>query len=225
MDGPEKNLSPEAPESGAPEPGPAEAGPAESGPAEAGGEATANGGSEDPGEGGKTGPSASLSTSETPVPPMEAAEAASPEGESVGEPQPELSAPLPEAPTGPGYGTGRRKTSVARVYLRSGSGRIRVNGRSLEEFFLGAQWREQAREPLHFVDGEHYDAEITVKGGGSSGQAGAVRLGLARALVAANPALRPKLRKGGFLTRDSRIKERKKYGQKGARKRFQWTKL
>ncbi|MFQ5723984.1 MAG: 30S ribosomal protein S9 [Terriglobia bacterium] len=147
-------------------------------------------------------------------------EAASP----AGEPQPELSVPLPEPPSGPSYGTGRRKTSVARVYVRAGSGRIRVNGRSLEEFFLAAQWREQAREPLHFVNGEQYDAEITVKGGGSAGQAGAVRLGLARALAAANPALRPKLRKGGFLTRDSRMKERKKYGQKGARKRFQWTK-
>jgi small subunit ribosomal protein S9 len=92
------------------------------------------------------------------------------------------------------YGTGRRKKSVARVYLRPGSGQIRVNG------------------------------QVSVKGGGSSGQAGAIRQGLARALVLANPALRPKLRQKGFLTRDPRMKERKKYGQKGARKRFQWTK-
>lgn len=137
------------------------------------------------------------------------------------EPQPE------PAPVGkePYYGTGRRKTSVARVYLRSGSGRVRVNGRPLDEFFLRAHWREHAKAPLAAVGlAKQYDAEITVKGGGSGGQAGAVRQGLARALLAGHPALRPKLRQGGFLTRDQRMKERKKYGQKGARKRFQWTK-
>ncbi|MFQ5664398.1 MAG: 30S ribosomal protein S9 [Terriglobia bacterium] len=134
-------------------------------------------------------------------------------------------APDAAAPRERYYGTGRRKTSVARVYLRSGSGQVRVNGRPLEQFFFGAHWRQHAHEPLVFVGGaEQYDAEITVHGGGSGGQAGAVRLGLARALALANPELRPKLRRAGFLTRDPRMKERKKYGQKGARRRFQWTK-
>lgn len=144
-------------------------------------------------------------------------------GEPAGEPQPE--AAPPPSPPERSYGTGRRKTSVARVYLRPGSGQLRVNGRSLEGFFLGAQWREYAREPLVFLGAaEQYDAEIRVRGGGSSGQAGAVRLGLARALAAANPEMRVKLRREGFLTRNPRMKERKKYGQKGARRRFQWTK-
>ncbi|MFQ5777868.1 MAG: 30S ribosomal protein S9 [Terriglobia bacterium] len=149
--------------------------------------------------------------------------AAAGEGEVIPEPQPE---PV-EAPrvAGPGYGTGRRKTSVARVYLRPGSGQVRVNGRPLDEFFVSTLWREEARGPLVVAGvAEHYDADINVKGGGSSGQAGAVRQGLARALAASDPGLRPKMRQGGFLTRDSRMKERKKYGQKGARKRFQWTK-
>ena len=123
------------------------------------------------------------------------------------------------------YGTGRRKTSVARVYLRPGSGQLRVNGRPLEEVFTSPAWREHARGPLVFTGvADQFDANITVKGGGGNGQAGAIRQGLARALALANPALRPKLRQNGFLTRDPRMKERKKYGQKGARKRFQWTK-
>jgi small subunit ribosomal protein S9 len=123
------------------------------------------------------------------------------------------------------YGTGRRKTSVARVYLRAGSGQLRVNGRPLEEVFTSPAWREHARGPLVFTGvADQYDASITVKGGGGNGQAGAIRQGLARALAVASPALRPRLRQNGFLTRDPRMKERKKYGQKGARKRFQWTK-
>lgn len=153
----------------------------------------------------------------------------------AGEPpavEPELIAPEAAAeaapePIGkePFYGTGRRKTSVARVYLRSGNGRLRVNGRALNEVFRSPQWQEHARGPLVFAGvAEQYDAEITVKGGGLSGQAGAVRLGLARALLLANPGVRPKLRQNGFLTRDPRMKERKKYGQKGARKRFQFSK-
>ena len=152
--------------------------------------------------------------SETP-----AAEAAA----AAPEPAPEPTA----APIGsePFCATGRRKTSVARVYLRSGRGRLRVNGRPLEQVFTSPHWREHAREPLVYTGvAEQYDAEILVKGSGPGGQAGAVRLGLARALILANPALRSKLRRNGFLTRDPRSKERKKYGQKGARKRFQWTK-
>jgi small subunit ribosomal protein S9 len=158
-----------------------------------------------------------------------AEEIASPQGEEAAEPT--LAAePEPEpapAPVGPerAYGTGRRKTSVARVYLRPGSGQLEVNGRALTEVFTSPAWREHARAPLVFTGvADQYDASVTVNGGGGNGQAGAVRQGLARALAVANPGLRPQLRKNGFLTRDSRMKERKKYGQKGARKRFQWTK-
>ena len=159
-----------------------------------------------------------------------------PEAENLNPPGAEPAAPGPEASAaelreppvpsgGPFYGTGRRKTSVARVYLRPGSGQIRLNGRPWEEVFRRPHWRKQAREPLEFLgQADLYDAEIRVHGGGSSGQAGAVRLGLARALAQAHPGLRSRLRQGGFLTRDARAKERKKYGQKGARKRFQWTK-
>jgi small subunit ribosomal protein S9 len=150
-----------------------------------------------------------------------------PESPSAGapEPQPALATPPPPPGPGPYYGTGRRKTSVARVYVRTGGGQIRINGRKLDEFFASPLWRQHAREPLAFVGvADQYDADIRVTGGGSAGQAGAVRLGLARALALANPELKSKLRRGGFLTRDPRMKERKKYGQKGARKRFQWTK-
>jgi small subunit ribosomal protein S9 len=136
-------------------------------------------------------------------------------------------APVPEAQPVPErlYGTGRRKTSVARVFLRPGTGEVRINGRRLEEYFKNAFWRRHAREPLEFVGASgQYDARVTVSGGGPTGQSGAVRLGLARALAAGSAELRVKLRQAGFLTRDPRMKERKKYGQKGARKRFQWTK-
>ncbi len=151
------------------------------------------------------------------------AEAAESIAEPVVEPQAEIAAPTNGS--GPFYGTGRRKTSVARVFLRPGSGQLRVNGRPLDEFFTVPAWRKEARSPLAFLGvAEQYDAEITVKGGGPNGQAGAVRLGLARAVAQANPALRVKLRQTGYLTRNPRMKERKKYGQKGARKRFQWTK-
>lgn len=150
-------------------------------------------------------------------------EAAAAEGGPTAEPAPELAPAAIGAEKG--YGTGRRKTSVARIYLRPGSGQLRVNGRLLEEVFTSPAWREHARGPLVFTGvADQYDASITVKGGGGNGQAGAIRQGLARALAVANPALRPKLRQNGFLTRDPRMKERKKYGQKGARKRFQWTK-
>lgn len=164
-------------------------------------------------------PASDEAGTESPAEPV----AAAGEEEVLPEPQPEL-VEVPR-PAGPGYGTGRRKTAVARVYLRPGSGQVRVNGRPLDEFFVSTLWREEARGPLVSAGvAEHYDADIKVKGGGSSGQAGAVRHGLARALAASDPGLRPKMRQGGFLTRDSRMKERKKYGQKGARKRFQWTK-
>lgn len=124
------------------------------------------------------------------------------------------------------YGTGRRKTSTARVYLRPGRGNLKVNGDDWSKHFGNRPTIEQViRQPLketHTLT--KYDIIITVAGGGTMGQAGAIRHGIARALIQANPALRPALKKAGFLTRDPRMKERKKYGQKGARKRFQFSK-
>ena len=123
------------------------------------------------------------------------------------------------------YGTGRRKTSTARVFMRPGTGAITVNRRTFEAFFPTEALRTQIRTPLVLTEtGDKFDILATVAGGGVSGQAGAIRLGIARALVEYNLELRSRLKKEGFLTRDARIKERKKYGQKGARKRFQFSK-
>ena len=123
------------------------------------------------------------------------------------------------------YGTGRRKEAVARVFIRMGGGRFQVNGRSVDDYFKNVVWRHRATEPLKFTETlSQIDVNATVKGGGAGGQADAVRMGLSRALAQFNADLRPRLRKNGFLTRDSRMKERKKYGQKGARKRFQYSK-
>jgi small subunit ribosomal protein S9 len=123
------------------------------------------------------------------------------------------------------YGTGRRKTSTARVYLRPGSGTITINRRTFEQFFPTEALRTQIRQPLVITEqGERYDVLAIVNGGGVAGQAGAVRLGIARALVVADVELRRALKTNGFLTRDARAKERKKYGLAGARKRFQFSK-
>ena len=123
------------------------------------------------------------------------------------------------------YGTGRRKTSTARVFLRSGSGAFNVNTVSLEERFPTASLRTRITEPLVLTEStDKYDIFATAAGGGVSGQAGALRLGVARALVEADPELRAPLKKAGMLTRDPRGKERKKYGLAGARKRFQFSK-
>ena len=123
------------------------------------------------------------------------------------------------------HGTGRRKESIARVFLRTGSGKFTVNGRTVESYFPNHAWLHDATEPLKFTSlTEQVDVVATAHGGGVGGQSGAVRMGLSRAISRFNPELRPALRKNGFLTRDSRMKERKKYGQKGARKRFQFTK-
>jgi small subunit ribosomal protein S9 len=123
------------------------------------------------------------------------------------------------------YGTGRRKTSTARVFLRPGSGAISVNHRSFESFFPTEALRTQIRQPLALTETTgQFDVLATVAGGGVSGQAGAVRLGIARALVEYNVELRKKLKTEGLLTRDARAKERKKYGMAGARKRFQFSK-
>jgi len=122
-------------------------------------------------------------------------------------------------------GTGRRKTSVARVFLRPGKGDIKVNGRPIERYFQTESSRAMVRQPLAATETvEKFDLLILANGGGVTGQAGAARLGISRALVEFNAELRGRLKKLGFLTRDPRKHERKKYGQKGARKRFQFSK-
>ena len=123
------------------------------------------------------------------------------------------------------YGTGRRKTSTARVFLRPGTGAISINQRSFETFFPTESLRTQIRRPLVLTEtADRFDILATVAGGGVSGQAGAVRLGISRALVEYNLELRKKLKEEGLLTRDARAKERKKYEMAGARKRFQFSK-
>lgn len=122
------------------------------------------------------------------------------------------------------YATGKRKNGVARTWLTPGSGKIVVNNKPVDEYF-SASARLILTEPLSLVDAmEAYDITITVKGGGIIGQAGAVRHGITKALLQIDPELRTVLKKAGFITRDSRVKERKKYGQKGARARFQFSK-
>ena len=123
------------------------------------------------------------------------------------------------------YGTGRRKTSTARVFLRPGTWAISINYRMFDAFFPTEALRTQIRRPLMLTEtADKFDILATVAGGGVSGQAGAVRLGIARALVAYNAELRKQLKNEGLLTRDARAKERKKYGMAGARKRFQFSK-
>jgi small subunit ribosomal protein S9 len=123
------------------------------------------------------------------------------------------------------YGTGRRKTASARVFLRPGTGRIFVNKRPVDEYFPRAVLVMDLKQPLQLTDNvDAFDAFVTVSGGGPTGQAGAIRLGLARALTEANPDHRSVLKPHGMLTRDARKVERKKYGQKGARARFQFSK-
>jgi small subunit ribosomal protein S9 len=123
------------------------------------------------------------------------------------------------------YATGRRKTSTARVFLRPGKGEISVNHREFSNYFPTDQLRTQVRRPLMLTEtGDKFDILATVAGGGVNGQAGAIRLGIARALVEFNTELRKQLKKDGLLTSDSRVKERKKYGLAGARKRFQFSK-
>jgi len=123
------------------------------------------------------------------------------------------------------YGTGRRKTAVARVYLRPGSGKMTVNRRDFDEFFPNQVLKMVIRQPLLLTEtADKFDVLVNVQGGGSTGQAGAIRHGIARALLEYNAELRPRLKAAGFLTRDPRKVERKKYGQPKARKRFQFSK-
>ena len=126
---------------------------------------------------------------------------------------------------GRAYATGKRKNSVARVWIKPGSGKITVNGKPADEYFMRATLLMILKQPLEAADrATQYDVMCTVSGGGLSGQAGAVRHGIARALVNYEPALRPVLKKGGFLTRDARVVERKKYGKRKARRSFQFSK-
>ena len=123
------------------------------------------------------------------------------------------------------YATGKRKTSAARVFLKPGSGQFTVNGKEMTKYLSRLASKHLCCQPLNLVDmRSKVDLTVTVKGGGETGQAGAIRHGISRALVALDPALRPALKKEGFLTRDSRMVERKKYGQHKARKRTQYSK-
>jgi small subunit ribosomal protein S9 len=123
------------------------------------------------------------------------------------------------------YGTGRRKTAAARVYLRPGNGDIQVNRRSFDDYFVSEALKMVIRQPLVITEtADKFDIYVRVRGGGPTGQAGALRHGIARALVVYNPELRSKLKQAGFLSRDSREVERKKYGRPKARKRFQYSK-
>jgi small subunit ribosomal protein S9 len=123
------------------------------------------------------------------------------------------------------YGTGRRKTSTARVFLRPGTGNVTVNDKTIETYFFDETHRMIVKQPLQASDTlNKFDVLVIVRGGGMRGQAGAVQHGIARALIEFSSELRPVLKKAGFLTRDPRMKERKKYGQPGARKRFQFSK-
>ena len=123
------------------------------------------------------------------------------------------------------YATGRRKTSVARGWLTPGEGNVTINKRSIDDYLKRETAKMIIRQPLELTETlGKFDIYVNVRGGGISGQAGAIKHGISRALLAVNPDFRPLLKKSGFLTRDSRVKERKKYGQPGARKRFQYSK-
>ena len=137
----------------------------------------------------------------------------------------------PEAPEpkrdelGRSYATGKRKDAVARVWIKPGPGKITINGREFERYFVRPVLRMLIHQPFEAADRkDQFDVVCTVKGGGLSGQAGAVRHGISKALILYEPGLRPVLKKGGFLTRDSRVVERKKYGKRKARRSFQFSK-
>jgi len=123
------------------------------------------------------------------------------------------------------HAVGKRKTAIARVWMKPGNGKITINNRAMEEYLTREADRFMILEPLRITEKEgQFDIKVNVRGGGISGQAGAIRHGISRALVTLDPDLREPLKRGGFLTRDPRMKERKKYGQRGARARFQYSK-
>jgi len=164
----------------------------------------------------------------TPAPPPPAAEAEAPAAETPVAPPPSEAAPLREQQLdkfGRAYATGRRKDAVARVWLKPGSGKIEVNGRDQEVYFARPSLRLVINQPFDITERRgQYDVVITVKGGGLSGQAGAVKHGIAQALSRFEPALRTTVKQAGFLTRDPRVVERKKYGRAKARRSFQFSK-
>jgi len=153
-------------------------------------------------------------------------EAAVPAEAPVVEEEAEVVLPEPKIDDlGRAYATGKRKDAVARVWIKPGSGKITVNGRTVETYFARPVLRMMINQPFGVCErADQYDVNCTVKGGGLSGQAGAVRHGISKALVFYEPVLRPPLKKAGFLTRDSRVVERKKYGRKKARRSFQFSK-
>jgi small subunit ribosomal protein S9 len=172
-----------------------------------------------------TADAADLPTPET-VTPQPVDVTASDAGDSTAEAG-ETPAPRPRRAVigGPVGATGRRKEAIARVRLVPGTGKWTINGRTLEDYFPNKVHQQVVNEPLKTLDvADHYDVLVRVQGGGVSGQAGAVRLGIARALIDTDPDARPPLKKAGFLTRDARAKERKKYGLKKARKAPQYSK-
>jgi small subunit ribosomal protein S9 len=123
------------------------------------------------------------------------------------------------------YATGKRKTAIARTWLKPGNGEIVINSRPIEDYFTIEAMRSELSEPLKITNNiDSFDVKVSVKGGGISGQADAVRLGITKALILADPDLRMRLKRAGFVKRDPRVKERKKYGQRGARARFQFSK-
>ena len=123
------------------------------------------------------------------------------------------------------YATGKRKSSIARVWLKRGDGEFTINSRTLDDYFPRETLKMIIRQPFELTDTlNQYDVAVNVHGGGISGQAGAIKHGISKALLEINGDFRPVLKKAGFITRDSRIKERKKYGQKGARARYQYSK-
>jgi small subunit ribosomal protein S9 len=164
----------------------------------------------------------------TPAPPAPAAEGEAQVETPAAPPPAQEAAPIREQQLdkfGRAYATGRRKDAVARVWLKPGSGRIVVNGREQEAYFARPTLRLVINQPFDIVDRRgQYDVEVTVKGGGLSGQAGAVKHGIAQALSRYEPALRSVVKQAGFLTRDSRVVERKKYGRAKARRSFQFSK-
>jgi small subunit ribosomal protein S9 len=164
----------------------------------------------------------------TPAPAAPAAEADAPVETPAAPPPAQEAAPIREQQLdkfGRAYATGRRKDAVARVWLKPGSGRIVVNGREQDAYFARPPLRLVINQPFDIADRRgQYDVEVTVKGGGLSGQAGAVKHGIAQALSRFEPALRAVVKQAGFLTRDSRVVERKKYGRAKARRSFQFSK-
>jgi small subunit ribosomal protein S9 len=177
----------------------------------------------------ETAPETVVDAEDVPTPDTELVSGADDDAATDGAADEVTETPAPRVPKtvigGPVGATGRRKEAIARVRLIPGTGQWKINGRTLEDYFPNKVHQQIVNEPLNTLDvAEHYDVLVRVQGGGISGQAGAVRLGIARALIEGDSEARPPLKKAGFLTRDARVKERKKYGLKKARKAPQYSK-